>query len=253
MGFSLTGAVKKILTRTFFRHIRRSYSQSGEDIIICDLFSRLGIRHPTYLDIGANEPVALSNTYRLYTRGSTGVCVEPNPVLYEKLTEKRKRDIIIHAGVAYNESREADFYVFPHSRHGLNTFSKEEASFWEETGTAEIGRSKVEKIIRMKLVDINELMEQHFSPGPDFVSVDVEGLDLAILKTIDFNRFKPHAFCIETLKFEKDNKEVKNQEIISFLVERGYFIYADTYINTIFCNSLSYKNREPEQPDAARL
>lgn len=210
------------------------------------MFSRLGIKTPRYLDIGANEPVALSNTYRLYTRGSRGVCVEPNPVLAAKLVEKRKGDTVLQSGVAYNESREADYFVFPHALHGLNTFSREEARFWEETGNSEIGRSKVEKVIRMKLIDINELMEKYFTNGPDFVSLDVEGLDLDILKTIDFNRYRPHAFCIETLRFEKDDKESKNEEIIRFMTGKGYFIYADTYINTIFCHRDSYKKRIQE-------
>src|SRR5258706_16460712 len=100
---------KNILRRTIFKHIRASYSQSGEDIIITNLFTRLGIKNPSYLDIGANEPVAVSNTYRLYTRGSKGVCIEPNPVMYNKLKKKRKRDVCINAGVAFDEKKEADF------------------------------------------------------------------------------------------------------------------------------------------------
>ena len=83
--------IKKLLIGSFFPHLRRSYSQSGEDIIISDLFHRLQIVNPSYLDIGANDPIALSNTYRLYTRGSRGVCVEPNPVMYNRLQQKRKK------------------------------------------------------------------------------------------------------------------------------------------------------------------
>lgn len=241
MGASLTSRFKKKLTSIFFAHLRRSYSQSGEDIIISDLFTRLGIATPSYLDVGANEPKALSNTYRLYTRGSRGVCVEPNPVLYQKLLKERKYDTCINAGVAFDENTEADFYIFPEKLHGLNTFSKKDAEFWEHTGNNEIGKHKVEKVVKMPLISINELMQKYFTNHPNFISIDVEGLDLQILQTIDFNKYKPEVFCIETLSHGENNKEFKNSAIISFLESKGYFIYADTYINTVFCRKDIYK------------
>jgi len=244
MSFFSKKNLKKIITNTFFRHLRSSYSQSGEDIIISDLFTRIGIKYPSYLDIGANEPVALSNTYRLYAKGSKGVCIEPNPVLYKKLVSKRKRDLCINAGIAFDENTEADFYVFPKEAHGLNTFSKTDADFWEHTGTEEIGKFKVEQIIKTQLININEVMENHFSSHPNFINIDVEGLDLQIAKTINFEKFNPEVFCVETLGFAGANKEIKNQDLIDFFLSKGYFIFADTYINTIFCRKDAYKNKE---------
>lgn len=230
------------MTGSFFPHMRRSYSQSGEDIIISDLFHRLQMLHPTYLDIGANDPVSLSNTYRLYIRGSRGVCIEPNPAMYRKLAAKRKADICINAGIAFDEKDEADFYVFPEKFHGLNTFSKAEADFWAETGNDEIGRHKPEQIIKVRLININEIMDKYLSPQPNLISVDVEGLDLEIVKSIDFQKYKPDVFCIETLGFIEGNKEIKKTDITDFFLKNGYFVYADTYINTIFCRKDAYKN-----------
>lgn len=240
MGFSLKSQIKKILTTIFFPHVRRSYSQSGEDIIISDLFNRLNINQPSYLDIGANDPVSLNNTYRLYQRGSSGICIEPNPVLCKKIKRKRKRDICINAGVAFDDRNEADFFVFPEKYSGLNTFSKEEADFWEQEGNDEIGKHKVTKVVKMKLMDINEIMAKYFSPYPNFISIDVEGFDFEILKRIDFSKFKTQVFCIETLGFIENNREIKKTEIIDFFKSREYFVYADTYINTIFCRKDCY-------------
>jgi FkbM family methyltransferase len=232
---SVKGLLTSALTKGFFPHTRRSYAQSGEDIIISDLFSRLGITHPSYLDIGANEPVALNNTYRLYLRGSRGVLVEPNPVLYKKLLKKRKKDICLHAGIAFDIQSEAPYYIFSEKYHGLNTFSKEDAVFWEDTGTDALGKHAVERTLMINLLPINDVMKDHFSPHPNLISIDVEGLDMPILRSIDFERFRPEVFCVETLDFGPGQSETKSKEPEEFFRSKGYFIYADTYINTIFC------------------
>ncbi len=242
MKLPVISKLKKVLVGSFFPYVRRSYSQSGEDIIISDLFRRLQILNPTYLDIGANDPVSLNNTYRLYSSGSRGVCVEPNPVMYKRLLRKRKKDTCINAGVAFDEKKVADFYIFPEKFHGLNTFSKVEAEFWEHTGNEEIGRHKPEQVISMRLIDINEILEEYFSAHPNLISVDVEGLDLEIVKTINFTKYRPEVFCLETLGFRAGNKEFKKNDIGTFFKENGYFVYADTYINTIFCCKDAYKN-----------
>ncbi|MBS1632173.1 MAG: FkbM family methyltransferase [Bacteroidetes bacterium] len=228
------------MTRFFFAHMRRSYSQSGEDIIISDLFRRLKINFPNYLDIGANDPVALNNTYRIYIRGGHGVCVEPNPVLYRKLLKKRKKDICINTGVAFDHQKEAIYYIFPEKYHGLNTFSKADAEFWQNIGTSEIGIHKIEKTLKMPLIGINEIINKYFQSHPNLISIDVEGLDLQILKSLDFENYKPEVFCIETLKHSAGKAESKNHELINFLISKGYFVYADTYINTIFCRKESF-------------
>jgi len=242
MSFPLPAGLKKMITGLFFRYMRRSYSQSGEDIIISDLFNRLGIAQPSYLDIGANHPISLNNTYRLYTRGCRGVCIEPNPALYKILKRTRTKDTCLNAGIAFNENREADFYLFGGKAHGLSTFSKKEAEFWEKTGNEEIGKHKPQSIIRIQLVDINEVISRYFKTYPNFISIDVEGLDLQILKKIEFEEYKPEVICVETLWFDERNKETKNMELIQFLLQQGYFIYADTYINTIFCRKEIYIN-----------
>src|ERR1043165_8555860 len=76
-----------------------SFSQVGEDRIVHFLFQSLGIDKPSYIDIGANNPVLDSNTYYFYLLGSTGVIIEPDPELYKKLRRKRRKDICINAGI----------------------------------------------------------------------------------------------------------------------------------------------------------
>src|SRR2546421_12866883 len=77
----------------------KSFAQAGEDRILDYLFTELQIAAPTYLDIGANCPVAFNNTYFLYQKGCKGVCVEPDPSLIPALKKYSARDTILNLGI----------------------------------------------------------------------------------------------------------------------------------------------------------
>ena len=123
---SISEAKSKI--RSLISHQQRykvSYSQCGEDLIIEFIMGVLGVVRPTYLDIGANDPIVLSNTYHFYKKGCSGVCVEPNPPVFEKLRKTRKRDTCLNIGVGLTHESEADFYIM--SWHEFNTLSQAQA------------------------------------------------------------------------------------------------------------------------------
>lgn len=206
---------------------RISYSQFGEDLLVDTALTRLLISQPTYLDIGAHHSRYLSNTFYLYRKGCHGVCVEPNPVLCKEIKEHRDRDICINAGVGFDSAEFADFYVMKNST--LSTFSKDEAEQIER-----LNPSILKEVVRLPLVSINQIIAQHFDTCPDFISVDVEGLDLDILKSLDFSLYRPVVFCIETINYSLGREIEKRHEIIDFLSEKQYFVYADTSLNSIF-------------------
>lgn len=217
-----------------------SFSQVGEDLIIHYLFKSLKIPLPSYIDIGANFPVLGNNTFFFYSRGSRGICVEPDPYLYRMLKDTRPGDRVLNAGVGIKEEKSADLYVFALPYRGWNTFSKMDAEQRQrETGV------RIEQVIPLPLVSINALMAEYFDPHPNLISIDVEGLDLPILRTIDFDKFKPEVICAETMSFELEGKGEKMEGINEFLLSKGYFVYADTHVNTIFCRKDSYENQNP--------
>lgn len=213
-----------------------SYSQCGEDLILEHLFEALKIPRPSYLDIGAHDPVFLSNTFLFYTRGSRGVCVEPNPVLFERIRRKRRMDVCLNVGIGTSTEGKVPFYVM--TTPTLSTFSREEADRYQGYGA-----EKIEKILDIPLVSVNEVVKDYFHPCPDFVSLDVEGLDLAILGAFDFARYRPAVFCVETLTYTEDRTERKIDAILEIMNAKGYMAYADTYINTIFVERESWRNR----------
>lgn len=216
---------------------RVSYSQCGEDLILEHILGEyLRIPQPSYLDLGAHHPTYLSNTYRFYRKGSSGVCVEPDPVLCAPLRAARPRDVCLNAGVGSSDAGGADFYVM--SARTLNTFSKQEAERYQSYGTYTI-----QEVVKVPLMSVNTILEKHFATRPDFVSLDVEGLDFEILKAFDFSKYRPPAFCVETLTYTEDKTEEKKQDILDLMSSKGYFVYADTYINTIFVETETWRSR----------
>ena len=76
---------------------------------------------------------------------------------------------------------------------------------------------------------------------PDLLSIDVEGLDEQILKSIDYNLVVPKVMCVETLTFStQQGKGEKKTALIEFVKSKGYMVYSDTYINTIFVKTDIY-------------
>ncbi len=229
---------RKINSLLADEHTNISYSQCGEDLIVKFIFRELGKNIISYLDIGAHHPTYINNTALFYKTGSTGVSIEPDPFLFKRIHDERSNDINLNIGIGGGQaSTEADFYIL--SEKTLNTFSKEEAE-----RCVSYGNKKIEKIVKLPLLPINEIMKKYFNPAPDFISLDVEGYDIVILKSFDFEKFRPKVWCIETLTYTEDKTEQKIQETVDFMISQGYFIYADTYINTIFVDKETWLKRK---------
>jgi len=223
------------IQRNHSENLKISYSQCGEDLILQYLFRVLGIGKVSYLDIGAHHPTYLSNTYLFYENGGRGVCVEPDPSLFEEFGKKRTRDTNLNCGVGV-ASGKADFFVM--STSTLNTFSKDEAERYQS-----YGQQRIVKTIRMELKTTNEIIEKNFDACPNLISLDVEGMDYLILQNFDFIKYRPEVFCLETLSYTENKSERKLTEIIDLMHDNGYMTYADTYINTIFVDNIAWTNR----------
>lgn len=186
----------------------------------------MGISKPSYIDIGAHNPTNLNNTTIFYLNGSRGINIEPDPTLFRRFESDRKSDTNLNIGIA-DKKGEMDFYFM--SNPTLNTFSKDEVSKFEEFNYTVISTKKV------KVDTISNVIEKYWNNDfPDFMSLDVEGLDEMILKSINYEKSCPSVICVETISFSENGDGVKNKPIIEFLESKGYLLFADTYINTIF-------------------
>lgn len=210
-----------------------SFSQCGEDSILHFLIKALKLDNIQYFDFGTNDPCNMNNTYLLYLNGYRGICVEPDPFFHKKISKYRPKDVLIKSGISTSNYTSADFYIMDDSV--LNTFSKEEAD-----KMVNIHNRNIIKTIQVSCISVNDIFEKYYNREVhNILSLDIEGLDFEILKSIDYERYKPCIICTETLEFSENLSGKKNYDIINFLIQKGYTLYADTHINSIFvCNSL---------------
>jgi FkbM family methyltransferase len=215
------------------RDCKRSWAQCGEDLIAAFALGSLGIRIPSYLDIGAHHPTYLNNTYAFYLAGARGVNVEADPTLIEAFKRQRPADLTLNMGIG-PQSGTMDFYVM--SVPSLNTFSGADAERY-----ASHEGVKIERVIPLQVRRFDEVVDRYLGSSPDFVSLDVEGWDLPILQSIDFDRYRPHVLCVETLTYSTTGQGRHIREIDELLIGRGYLKYADTHINTLYVSEASWR------------
>jgi FkbM family methyltransferase len=207
----------------------QSYSQVGEDRILAYLFDKMKIENPTYLDIGTNHPINGNNTYYFYLRGSKGVLIEPDPKYKKTIQNQRPNDLLETCGIALSEATLRDFYIYPIKYAGWNTFSLEEVEVRQKEGI------NYESKISVPTVPITSILKKHFQTKEiDLLSLDVEGLDEEILRSIDYVNYGPKVICVEIIRYGDSQFVEKQDSIIDFLKNQGYTLYASTYVNGIF-------------------
>ena len=214
--------------RSLMKPKKISYSQCGEDLIIRYLLATLGMSEPSYIDIGVNDPIRINNTFLFYENGSRGVCIEPDPELFKKIQKKRKRDICLNIGVSDRDGT-GDYYVM--TSKALSTFNKKEAEKY--VLEKNYGTQTIEKIIPVPITSINNILQKYSKYG-DILSIDTEGYDARIIMSIDFIAHRPKVICVESARCEAGGKIKKNVTIINYILDKGYILYADTYVNSIF-------------------
>jgi FkbM family methyltransferase len=208
----------------YFLWINQSYSQTGEDLILWHI---IWDKKGTYIDIWANEPVRLNNTYFFYKKWWKGVNCEPNKKLLNKFKKVRPNDINLNIAV-WNWSDSIAFYEF--EPHTLSTCDKETADKYIKMWHENVATYQV------KVMTLQQIFEKYFhNKQVDILSVDVEWYDLEILKSNNFIKYHPTYIILETLEYRNDWTWKKENDVYDpFMKNIWYEKIAETYINTIY-------------------
>jgi FkbM family methyltransferase len=181
--------LKETVLRALHRRLNVSFSKAGDDIQLKKLLPRAP---GTYVDIGCWHPVRASNTYYFHLRGWKGICVDPNPELRVPFEAARPGDTLITAGVAPTAGS-MEYFMLRDPHSSMNTLSRQ---FLEDQGLM----VHVKQTMAVPTVPLADLLERYIGPDDrlDFFDVDVEGYDLAVLQTNDWERFRPKIVVVES-------------------------------------------------------
>lgn len=220
--------MRDIRNNFFGGYCLKSYSQEGEDMILHRIFA--GKPLGFYVDIGAHHPRRYSNTYFFYKRGWRGINVEPNPDVIKLFQSVRARDINIQLGVSDSTGR-ITYYQF--DEPALNTFDSEIV----KSRLAHTSY-KLKSISEVNVGTLNQVLTNYLPHGTqiDFLSIDVEGFDFAVLKSNDWTRYRPKCVLVEALNVSLE--DVPQSEIFIFMKRQQYELFAKTYNTLFFLDSL---------------
>jgi len=208
--------------------IRETYAQCNEDIIVEALlrarFTATGrdMSSVRYLEVGGNHPVQTSSTYLLYRAwGARGFIVEANAGLAARLRSIRPRDVVIQTAVSDRFDETVSFHV--HELDELSSLSAESIRGSEVSGV----QGDVSRVETVPNMHINAFFDAHIDSPLDFMSIDIEGLDLPVLRALA-PVHRPTVLQVECVE------PALLAELRQTLEPRGYRFAAMTDVNVIF-------------------
>ena len=211
---------------------RKSYAMDGEDIAI-SVFNKKKDKG-FYVDIGAHHPIQRNNTHLLFKKGWEGINIDVNQFSIELFNFLRPNDLNLQIAVSDKEGEVSFFYQKKFSQ--LNTTDKEIA---KENFQGNFQEKKVKCQTIQNILDNSKFKNKKI----DFLNIDVEGAEMKVLNTLNFEIYDPSLICIEILGYremqsEQREKEIKNNEIFKFLVNHGY---KKVWSGTSYCSHLFTK------------
>jgi FkbM family methyltransferase len=204
----------------------RSFAQEGEDLVLSRVLAE-GAGTGFYVEVGCHHPFRFSNTYLFYRRGWRGICIDPIPGTERRFRRWRPRDITLEQAVALQPAT-LTYYMF--NEPALNTFDAEAARRAQLKPQYVVVETR-----QIRAEPLAQIIEAHLPPSVpriDFFSIDVDGLDLEVLRSNDWQRYAPRAVVAES--FDSDLLSTGADPIVRFMSDVGYRPYAKTGHSVIF-------------------
>ncbi len=209
------------------KHLSMSFSQEGEDLVLNRFFADK--TNGCFVDVGAHHPFRFSNTYLFYTKGWRGINIDPLPGAMDSFKNHREEDVNLPYGVSSNEG-ELVYYSF--NEPALNTFSKEKADEYLNHKTY-----KLKEQITCKVLPLKQILDTHLKENKhiDFLTIDCEGLDLEVLQSNDWQKYRPTIVLAESHTSSLSN--IESCPIYNFMKTVGYTLHSKTHYTYFYQDS----------------
>lgn len=204
------------------------YSQYKQDEYIYNTFFQ-NKKDGFFLEIGADDGLRFSNcAFFEKTLKWKGISIEARESAYQKLI--KNRSCICVNAVLSDTKKIAEFMEIEGYGVGLSGLvDKYNPQHVKRIfGAARHPKHKNKKVVSVSTQCLNEILDEYKITHIDFLSIDTEGSELSILKTLDFNKYNIDVITIE------DNYE--DPKLMKFFLDRKY-----NYIKKIKCDKIFSK------------
>lgn len=202
------------------------YSQCNQDQFLNEIVFK-NKKNGVFVDIGAHNGVTFSNSYFFENELDwTGLCVEANPTVFDDLKKSRKSTCINCCIVPF-EKMDLHFLKisgYPNMLSGIYEFYDPRHLTRIQNELNQFGGSC--ELISLPSATVNDLLQKYSISTVDFLSLDIEGGELDILKSIDYKTFDIKAITVENAYSDK-NFEV-------FMKSRGYILFKNLGHDQLF-------------------
>jgi FkbM family methyltransferase len=213
--------IKRFFYIAFYRAFNFVAPQEGENIILERIFPKKN--KGFYIDIGAHHPVRFSNTLNLYQKGWSGINIEPNREAIEIFKKMRSRDVNLNIAVSTKKNT-CNFFKFKDP--ALNTTDIKISRMRERQGY-----KCIEKIT-VQTKTLNQILLQNCKKNIDLLKIDVEGKELDVLKSNNWEKFVPKVIICELINI--DLEKLSKNKVYKFLKSKNYLLYCKLLQNAIF-------------------
>jgi FkbM family methyltransferase len=205
----------------------RSYSQWGEDSFVSQFIFDTNW---TYIDVGSGHPVHGNDTFFLYNKGCTGILVDPVKSNAKLSKRFRPRDEFVEGLVSSNKIQ--TFFQF--SKSSISTGDIKRATQLRNAGNTLILESQPEVFSLSSIFEKLPSSEKRV-----LLKIDVEGLELSVLQSLDFNRFWPDLILLEELETLPSEQTILRK----FLKAKGYRLIISGYNSHLFQRKILVNDR----------
>ena len=207
-----------IKNKIFFS--KKSYAHTEEDLFILKKFKN---KKGFYVDVGCHHPTRLNNCHLLYKNGWNGINIDISEFTIKLFNLIRRKDININIAVSLKQKKVRfyydkliSFYISLNKRKELDRFR-------------EINSNTLTKIIDKT---------KYHNRKIDFLSIDTEGKDFEVLRSLNFKKYDPKYICIEIYSDKNVSFNVKKNLIYKYLIKKNYKLLFNKRENYIFKKKL---------------
>jgi FkbM family methyltransferase len=212
-------------------HRRIGYSQFGEDLHVRSFYDRLAhdrsisVKTGCIVDIGAFRPIAYSNSYYFYRQGWHIINIDPSPGSMRLFSKVRPRDTNLELAIG-DEDGSGPFYLF----NAASVWNTKDA---EAARRATSATGVMPRQIEVQFRRLETVLDEHLKGRAfEILFIDAEGLDIEILKSNNFTKYRPRLILIEV--HEVSTTQLAKHPVVLYLSDFDYHLHSWINPNLLF-------------------